>query len=117
MKLSLIAILFSITAWAIIPAKEAAKKSQENKARLQEQDRQSRVKCMKAWEQEINARIEDAIEKGLCQSTQSTECFWSETTDREALQEKFKKAGYKINRDLAHNTDPYYFIISWCDEK
>ena len=117
MKLSLIAIFFSVTVFAIVPAKEQAKKTTEIKIKLQEKDRETRVKCMKEWEQEINYRIEDAVSKGQCDSAQETHCFWSEESDRLTLQKKFEKAGYKINRDLSHKGEPYYFIISWCDAK
>jgi len=120
MKTLVLILLFSITTWAILPAKEALKETDQNIIRLERLKDKNRKKCFKAWEDSINQDIERLIKNGACEAWEDQQCqsdYETDVRDTNILKEKYIKAGYKILPNPWTPNTPTSFVINWCNAK
>jgi hypothetical protein len=119
--LLLISIFFSITAWGIIPAKEALKETKIVQKTIKQDDDKEYKKCTKKLQHYVDSLIDQSIKEGSCWANIQQSligCFNQKSRittfqeDAEVTFKPFKDAGYKVT---INNTDIYN--LSWCDAK
>ena len=116
MKISLIAIFFSITAFAIIPAKEAQKQTKISLKRIEKSDIKWHKQCLKNAINEIEKLIKETIKDGSCVADINNEYDFYCNIDRtETVFKPFIDAGYTITKGQRwKKPEDLGYTISWC---